>query len=185
MFLRIFIFCSILLLGLCITTKFAYSTNEGGQTMGKAAFAAGCFWGVEERFRTLKGVISTKVGYCGGNYPNPDYQTVCTGTTNHAETVEIEYDPKIISYNELLKVFWTNHDPTTPNRQGPDFGTQYRSIIFYFNKDQEKLAQESKVKMAKSFKSPIVTEILPMGEFYDAEEYHQKYLLKHGQNVCH
>ena len=185
MFKKIIWLSLMVCLGLGMLFNLAVNAKEGEPKMEKAVFAAGCFWGVEEHFRTLKGVISTRVGYCGGDYCDPDYQTVCTGRTNHAESVEIEYNPNLISYNELLKVFWTTHDPTTPNRQGPDFGTQYRSIIFYTNKDQEKLANESKLKMAKSFQSPIVTEILPLSDFYQAEEYHQKYLFKHGQNMCH
>ncbi len=143
----------------------------------KAIFAAGCFWGVEAAFRKVKGVISTRVGYIGGHFDNPTYEDVCSHKTGHAEAVEIIYDPSIISYEELLKVFWKIHDPTTLNRQGWDFGTQYRSAIFYHNDEQKAEALASKEKMEKSgiYIKKIVTEIIPATKFYEAEEYHQQY----------
>jgi len=154
----------------------------------KAAFGAGCFWGVEETFRTTKGVISTAVGYMGGHTESPTYEDVCSGQTGHAETVEIIYDPSVISYNELLNVFWNVHDPTTLNRQGPDVGEQYRSIIFYYDEEQKKSATISKEKLNKSnsYGREIVTEIVPASDFkfYIAEDYHQKYLKKRGQSSC-
>jgi peptide-methionine (S)-S-oxide reductase len=154
--------------------------------MEKAAFAAGCFWGIEESFRVLKGVKSTLVGYMGGKTKNPSYGEVCSGETGHAETVLIEYDQKLISYEKLLEVFWSIHDPTTKNRQGLDLGSQYRSIIFYFIERQKKLALKSKEELNKSGKywKPIVTEIKKATIFYKAEEYHQKYLMKKGLKVC-
>src|SRR3989338_5097580 len=147
-----------------------------------ATFAAGCFWGVEESFRTLKGVVYTRVGYTGGHTKNPTYEQVCTGKTGHAEAIEILYDPTVITYSRLLDEFWKIHDPTTLNRQGPDIGSNYRSVIFYHDKEQEKLAGESKDRLERSgkYKNKIVTQIVPAGEFYPAEEYHQKYLMKRG-----
>ncbi len=154
----------------------------------KAAFAAGCFWGIEEEFRNTKGVVSTAVGYMGGRTKNPTYEDVCTGQTGHAETVEVTYDPSKISYEELLKIFWNIHDPTTLNRQGPDIGEQYRSVIFYYDEDQENIAKTSKEKLQKTeaFNRDIVTEIVPANEFkfYRAEEYHQQYLKKRGMRSC-
>lgn len=152
----------------------------------KASFAAGCFWGVEAIFRSLKGVISTSVGYMGGITDNPTYEDVCLGLTGHAETVEIIYDPSKISYQKLLETFWNKHNPTTKNRQGPDIGSQYRSIIFYYDNEQKKLAIESKKKLEESHKyqQPIVTEIIPAPIFYPAEDYHQQYLEKHGKRFC-
>jgi peptide-methionine (S)-S-oxide reductase len=157
----------------------------GGKTE-KASFAAGCFWGVEETFRSKKGVISTSVGYMGGEYEDPTYHDVCTGSTGHAETVEVVYDPSKISYNQLLDIFWSNHDPTTLNRQGPDFGTQYRSVIFYHIEEQKRLAILSRDELQKSgrYRQDIVTEIVPAGKFYLAEDYHQQYLAKRGQKSC-
>ncbi len=155
--------------------------------MAKAIFAAGCFWGVEATFRQLPGVISTRVGYTGGKTRNPNYKEVCTDQTGHAEAVEVEYDPAELSYDKLLDVFWENHDPTQLNRQGPDWGTQYRSTIFYTSPEQEMAAQESKEKLEKShrFNKPIVTEIVPAVTFYEAEDYHQQYLEKRGLASCH
>ncbi len=152
-----------------------------------ATFAAGCFWGVEEIFRNIEGVKETAVGYTGGTYKNPGYEDVCTGKTGHAEAVQVIYDPSKVSYQNLLQVFWGNHDPTTPNRQGPDHGTQYRSTIFFHTPEQQKLAESSKQELEKSgsYKNPIVTQIVPASEFYRAEEYHQKYLAKRGQGACH
>ncbi len=155
--------------------------------MAKAIFAAGCFWGVEEAFRQLKGVSSTTVGYTGGTMKDPSYKDVCTGTTGHTEAVEVEFDPKQVSYDQLLSVFWQSHDPTTLNRQGPDFGTQYRSAIFFEDAEQEAAARRSKAALEKSglFKRPIVTEIKPASEFYRAEDYHQQYFEKRGIKSCH
>ncbi len=152
----------------------------------KAIFAAGCFWGAEEAFRVLKGVVATTVGYAGGKFENPTYEDVCGGRTGHAESVLVEYDSSQITYEELLKVFWETHDPTTPNRQGPDIGSQYRSVIFFHNAQQEKLARESKdeLERSKKYKNPIVTEIVPASTFYPAEEYHQQYLEKRGLKTC-
>jgi len=152
----------------------------------KATFAAGCFWGVEETFRTLSGVVSTMVGYTGGHAPNPTYEDVCGGETGHAEAVEVAFDPAVISYDRLLEVFWSSHDPTTPNRQGPDVGEQYRSAIFFHNKAQQAAARASMERMDKSgqFKRTIVTQIVPATEFYRAEEYHQQYLKKRGSSSC-
>ncbi|MDD3985271.1 MAG: peptide-methionine (S)-S-oxide reductase MsrA [Methanobacterium sp.] len=152
----------------------------------KASFAAGCFWGVEAIFRSLKGVISTSVGYMGGIIDDPTYEDVCLGLTGHAETVEIIYDPFKISYKKLLETFWNKHDPTTKNRQGHDIGSQYRSIIFYYDNEQKKLAMESKKKLEESdkYKQSIVTEIIPKTTFYPAEDYHQQYLEKHGKRFC-
>jgi peptide-methionine (S)-S-oxide reductase len=155
--------------------------------MAKATFAAGCFWGVEAAFRQLKGVTSTAVGYIGGTLGDPTYHDVCTGRTGHAEAVQVDYDPSQVSYDDLLRVFWENHDPTTLNRQGPDVGTQYRSAIFFHTPEQEAAAKASKDSLAKSgrFKRPIVTEIQPAPEFWKAEDYHQQYLEKRGQAHCH
>jgi peptide-methionine (S)-S-oxide reductase len=152
----------------------------------KATFGAGCFWGVEEAFMYLKGVVSTSVGYMGGYFENPTYQDVCTGETGHAEVVEIIYDPSEISYSQLLDVFWKIHDPTTLNRQGPDIGLQYRSVIFYHTPEQEKQAKKSKEQLNSSgkFNRDIVTAIEGADTFYRAEKYHQKYLEKRGLKSC-
>ena len=151
-----------------------------------AGFAAGCFWGVEEAFRGLNGVISTMVGYMGGHTENPTYSDVCSGGTGHAETVLVTYDPSIISYEKLLDIFWNKHDPTTKNRQGPDIGSQYRSIIFYYNDQQKNSALTSKKKLESSgkYNNPVVTEIIPAPKFYPAEDYHQQYLKKRGKKFC-
>ena len=154
--------------------------------MAKATFGAGCFWGVEAAFRQVKGVASTAVGYLGGALKNPTYHDVCTGETGHAEVVQLEYDTSLVSYDELLNVFWSLHDPTTLNRQGPDVGTQYRSAIFFHNAEQEAVTKASKEKLQNSgrYKRDIVTEITPASEFYRAEEYHQQYIEKRGQASC-
>ena len=154
--------------------------------MEKATFGAGCFWHVEEAFRHLKGVLSTTVGYIGGTLKNPGYEDVCTDKTGHAEALEITYDPKIITYEELLNVFWDIHDPTTKNRQGPDVGTQYRSAIFYHTLEQKTAAERSKETLEQSgkYRKKIVTEITKAPVFYPAEEYHQHYLAKHGLAAC-
>jgi len=156
-------------------------------SLQKATFGAGCFWGVEAEFRQLpKGVVSTAVGYEGGTMKNPTYRDVCTDRTGHAEAVEVEYDPEKVSYEDLLKVFWANHDPTTLNRQGPDVGTQYRSVIFYHTPEQQAAALASKEKLEKSgrYRRPVVTEIVPASSFYRAEDYHQQYLEKRGLSSC-
>ena len=155
--------------------------------METATFGAGCFWGVEAAFRQLPGVTRTAVGYLGGTLKNPTYKDVCTGRTGHAEVVEVTYDPARVSYEDLLNVFWTNHNPTTLNRQGPDVGTQYRSAIFYHSDAQRDLATASKNAMGQSgkFRQPIVTEITPATPFYVAEDYHQQYLEKRGLASCH
>lgn len=155
--------------------------------MAKATFAAGCFWGVEATFRQLPGVLSTRVGYTGGSLANPTYKDVCTDRTGHAEAVEVEYDPGKISYPKLLDVFWENHDPTQLNRQGPDWGTQYRSAIFFHSAEQEQEAKASKQKLEKSgqYSKPIVTQIVAAPEFFEAEDYHQQYLEKRGLASCH
>jgi peptide-methionine (S)-S-oxide reductase len=152
----------------------------------KATFAAGCFWGVEAAFRQVPGVLDAAVGYSGGGFPNPTYEDVCTGRTGHAESVQVEFDPARVSYDQLLDVFWENHDPTTVNRQGPDVGTQYRSVIFVEGPEQEKAAKESKERLEKSgrFRRPIVTEIAPVQPFWRAEDYHQRYLEKRGLAHC-
>lgn len=152
----------------------------------KATFAAGCFWGVEAAFRQIEGVTSTRVGYAGGSSKYPTYRDVCSGTTGHAESVEVEYDPSKVSYEELLTVFWENHDPTTMNRQGPDVGTQYRSAIFFHDAEQSAAAQASKEELQKSgkYSRDIVTEITPASEFYEAEDYHQQYFEKRGVSHC-
>lgn len=152
----------------------------------KALFAAGCFWGVEEVFREIDGVISTRAGYTGGTLQNPTYEDVCTDTTGHAEAVEIIYDSAKISYTKLLEIFWNSHDPTTLNRQGPDKGTQYRSAVFYYDENQKLEAEKMKSNIEKSarFSHPVVTQIMPAAKFYPAEEYHQKYLLKKGKKSC-
>jgi peptide-methionine (S)-S-oxide reductase len=152
-----------------------------------ATFAAGCFWGVEEAFTKTKGVKSTRVGYIGGNLPNPTYEDVCTDRTGHAEALQVKYDPKEISYEELLDLFWSIHNPTTKNRQGPDIGSQYRSIIFYHTPEQERIAKKSKQELDDSnkFQNKIVTEIEPASTFYPAEDYHQKYYQKIGGGSCY
>ena len=148
----------------------------------RATFAAGCFWGVESAFRRIPGVTGTRVGYTGGHTDDPSYYDVCSDTTGHAEAVEVEFDPEQVSYEELLAVFWANHDPTTPNRQGPDVGSQYRSAIFFHDAAQEAAAKASKEALAKSgtHRRPIVTEIVPAGDFWMAEDYHQQYFEKRG-----
>ncbi len=152
----------------------------------KATFGAGCFWGVEVAFRNVEGVRDAAAGYSGGEYENPTYREVCSGTTGHAEVVEVEYDPAVVSYDALLDVFWDNHDPTQLNRQGPDVGTQYRSVIFYHTPEQRRLAEESKRRRQESgrYKRSIVTAIEPASDFYRAEEYHQRYLEKRGLASC-
>ncbi|MDQ2818312.1 MAG: peptide-methionine (S)-S-oxide reductase MsrA [Candidatus Eremiobacteraeota bacterium] len=154
--------------------------------MEKATFAAGCFWGVEAEFRNIDGVVDAAVGYTGGTAVNPSYRDVCTGATGHAEAVELTFDPARVSYDRLLDVFWEIHDPTTPNRQGPDVGTQYRSAIFYHSAEQQSAAQRSleRVIQSRRFGKPVVSEITPAPAFYKAEDYHQRYLEKQGLASC-
>jgi peptide-methionine (S)-S-oxide reductase len=153
----------------------------------RATFGAGCFWGVEEAFRQMTGVVATRVGYSGGHSTDPTYQDVCTDRTGHAEAIEVTYDPSAVSYEALLERFWEVHDPTTKNRQGPDVGSQYRSVIFYHTPEQEVAARASiaALEKARRFPRPVVTEVAPAAMFYPAEEYHQKYLLKRGLGSCH
>lgn len=149
-----------------------------------ATFGAGCFWGVEAIFQKIKGVVKTTVGYMGGNTKNPTYEQVCTDKTGHAEVIQITYDPEQINYEKLLDKFWEIHDPTQLNRQGPDIGTQYKSVIFYHNEMQKRFSERSKNRQQKNYNKKIVTEITPALEFYPAEEYHQKYYEKHGLTNC-
>jgi peptide-methionine (S)-S-oxide reductase len=150
----------------------------------KATFAAGCFWGVEAAFRQVPGVLATRVGYTGGTAERPGYEEVCTGRTGHAEAVEVEFDPERVSYEQLLDVFWNEHDPTTLNRQGPDVGTQYRSAVFVHSPEQETAARASRESVQSRHRKEIVTEITPAAEFWPAEEYHQRYLEKRGLATC-
>jgi peptide-methionine (S)-S-oxide reductase len=154
--------------------------------MQHATFGAGCFWGVEAAFQKVQGVLTTKVGYMGGQVKNPTYEEVCTDKTGHAEVVHLTYDPNKISYEQLLDIFWNIHDPTQLNKQGPDRGTQYRSVIFYHDETQKKMAEQSKQKQQTSgnFNKKVVTEIVQAQEFYLAEEYHQKYFEKQGRFTC-
>lgn len=155
--------------------------------MEKATFGAGCFWGVEETFRHVDGVVDTAVGFMGGKTANPSYKQVCYEDTGHAEVVQMTYDPARVSYEKLLEVFWNAHDPTQLNRQGPDCGTQYRSVIFFHTPEQEAAARASKQQMETSgrFRRPIATQIASATEFWRAEEYHQQYLAKRGISSCH
>jgi len=157
------------------------------KTLQLATFAAGCFWGVEESFRKIKGVKSTIVGYTGGRWENPTYNDVCADLTGHAEAIQLQYDPQEVSYEDLLEVFWSIHNPTTKNRQGFDYGFQYRSVIFYHTPEQELSARRSIEELEKSgrFRNRIVTEIVPAATFYKAEEYHQKYYEKKGGGSCY
>jgi peptide-methionine (S)-S-oxide reductase len=158
------------------------------ENLKKATFGAGCFWGVEALYRKVPGVIEAFSGYTGGHTENPTYEEVCSDQTGHAEAVEVTYDPEKVSYDRLLEVFWMNHNPTTPNQQGPDHGSQYRSVIFYHDEEQKKLAEASKQALEQSGKwqKPIVTEIVPATTFYKAEEYHQRYFEKLGiEPTCH
>lgn len=161
--------------------------KAGDDTMDRATFAAGCFWGVEAAFREVDGVISTRVGYTGGHADEPTYKQVCTGKTGHAEAAEVTYDPSKVSYEDLLNVFWNSHDPTQVNRQGPDVGEQYRSGIFYHNDAQKTAAESSRRNLNESgrYKKPIATEITAASTFWPAEDYHQQYLEKRGLASCH
>lgn len=150
-----------------------------------AMFGAGCFWGVQHVFSKLDGVVSTRAGYTGGKTKNPTYEEVCSGNSGHAESVEVAFNPERTSYKELVDVFFRSHDPTTPNMQFPDYGMQYRSVIFYFNLKQKNIAEKAKKEWEKRIKRKIVTEIKKAKEFYSAEEYHQDYTRKHGEGSCH
>lgn len=192
MVLVAFLACLALLLGGCTAeaedrTEYGKSVRTGDIDVEKATFAAGCFWGVEAAFRELDGVLSTQVGYTGGHVDNPTYKQVCAGGTGHAEAVEVTYDPEKIGYDELLTLFWSIHDPTQGNRQGPDIGTQYRSGVFYHGETQKQAAEASKARLEKSgeYNRPITTEITAAGTFWRAEEYHQQYAEKHGLYGCH
>ena len=170
-----------------ISIKFVLPVNKNKE-IEKAVFGAGCFWGVEYKFSKIKGVLNATSGYMGGKLKDPKYKDVCNGTTGHAETVLVEFDPDIVSYRELLTAFFNIHDPTTLNRQGPDIGSNYRSVIFYYNETQKKLAESmiKKLNGMGKFKNPIVTQVAPATEFYKAEEYHQKYFQKKGIDpACH
>lgn len=162
-------------------------TSTKDVIMKRATFGAGCFWGVEATFRRIPGVIDTAVGFEGGHTENPSYKQVRTDRTGHAEVVEVQYDPAKVGYDKLLEVFWSAHDPTQVNRQGPDFGTQYRTVIFYHDDEQKAQAEASRKQLDASgrFSRPIATEIVPAGPFYRAEEYHQRYLEKNGMENCH
>ena len=176
-----------LVMGLLLLATFkGDAVGEMESNLKKATFGAGCFWGVEKILAKVEGVVSTDVGYAGGAGENPSYRQVCTGTTGHAEAVEVLYDPEKVSFEEFLITFWEWHDPTTLNQQGPDIGSQYRSAVFYHDPEQEAAAQRSKelLEKAKLFKRPIVTEIAPAGRFYRAEEYHQDYLAKNPKGYC-
>jgi peptide-methionine (S)-S-oxide reductase len=154
--------------------------------VNQATFGAGCFWGVEAAFRAVPGVTGTSVGYAGGHLANPTYEDVCTDQTGHAEVVQVEYDPAKVSYERLLEVFWSAHDPTQLNRQGPDVGAQYRSVIFYHDDEQKAEAEESRARFESlgRVRRPIVTQIVPATTFFRAEEYHQQYLKKRGAESC-
>jgi len=152
--------------------------------MQRATFAAGCFWGVEAALREIEGVVATRVGYTGGSTTDPTYEQVCSDTTGHAEAVDVWFDPNAVSYGELLDTFWSIHDPTTRDRQGWDFGSQYRSAIFFHDADQERVATASRDEHQTAVTRPIVTQIVPAPPFYDAEEYHQRYFEKHGGAAC-
>ncbi len=178
--------------GRVVPTTTASSSSPTGdlakaRIMKKATFGAGCFWGVEATFRRTPGVVDTAVGYAGGHTENPTYKEVCTDRTGHAEVVEVEYDPSKVAYSQLLDVFWSSHDPTQVNRQGPDFGTQYRTVIFYHDDEQKAEAEASKKSLDESrrFSRPIATEIVPAAPFFRAEDYHQRYLEKRGLENCH
>ena len=180
---NLFILAAVLFLGL-------FNHQGWGEPMDpklkKATFGAGCFWGVEKIYAKIPGVVSTAVGYMGGSTQNPTYQEVCTNGTGHAEVLQVTYDPAKVSYEELLTTFWEWHDPTTMNRQGPDVGSQYRSVIFYYDDEQKKTAEHSMqiLEKAKVYARPIVTQIVPAAQFYRAEDYHQQYLQKNPGGYC-
>jgi peptide-methionine (S)-S-oxide reductase len=158
--------------------------RAGVEGLQRATFAAGCFWGIEAAFREIEGVVKTSVGYTGGSTTDPNYEQVCSGATGHAEAVDVWFDPNVVSYDELLNLFWSIHDPTTRDRQGWDFGSQYRSAIFFHDTDEERLAVASREERQGALARPVVTEIVPAAAFFDAEDYHQRYFEKHGGAVC-
>jgi len=176
-----------LLLGLLTFTAGLVPAEEAVVSTEKAVFAAGCFWGVEEAFRRIPGVIDTQVGYTGGKTANPTYKEVCTGTTGHAEAVEVVFDPAQVPYQKLVEFFFRMHDPTQVDRQGPDTGTQYRSAVFYHSPEQKTAAEAVRTALDKSgkYKKPVATQILPAAPFYRAEEVHQRYFEKNGGPACH
>jgi peptide-methionine (S)-S-oxide reductase len=170
------------------STAYRRTAMTEQEEYGTATFGAGCFWGVEEAFRTRDGVVKTAAGYMGGTVKNPAYEQVCSGETGHAEVVQVTYDPAKISYRQLLDIFWSVHNPTQLNRQGPDIGPNYRSVIFYHDPEQGKIARKSKIDVETSGRfgfGKVVTQIQPAGEFYRAEEYHQQYFAKRGRGHCH
>jgi peptide-methionine (S)-S-oxide reductase len=169
-----------------LESRDAAARGDGREIAGakRATFAAGCFWGVEASFREIEGVLKTTVGYTGGSAVDPSYEQVCSDSTGHAEAVDVWFDAAVVSYDELLNIFWSIHDPTTPDRQGWDFGRQYRSAIFFHDPEQERLAIASRDQHQGSLAKPIVTEIVPASTFYDAEDYHQRYYEKHGGAIC-
>ena len=167
------------------TQAAAIEPGEAPEGLAVATFAAGCFWGVEDFFRQVPGVVDAVSGYTGGDAEHPTYEQVCSGRTGHAEAVLVTYDPAKVSYDELLEEFWRHHDPTTPNRQGPDVGTQYRSAVFTHDDEQARLAKESLDRYQAKFGRPIVTEIVPASTFWPAEEYHQRYTERTGHGACH
>jgi peptide-methionine (S)-S-oxide reductase len=171
-------------LTLSFRDEHAETTSPQLQGTQVATFAAGCFWGVEASLREIEGVAATRVGYTGGSTVNPTYEQVCSDTTGHAEAVQVWFDPDVVSYGDLVDAFWSLHNPTTPNRQGWDFGKQYRSAVFFHDADQERLAIASRDARQSALAKPIVTEIVPASVFYDAEDYHQRYYEKHGGAVC-
>lgn len=177
---------SVLSLGLIMGSPL-HGIAEARMMTEKATFAAGCFWGVQEAFRNVKGVLATTTGYTGGHFQTPTYENVCTGKTGHAESVLVEYDPAVVRYEKLLDVFWKIHDPTQVSRQGPDEGSQYRSAIFYHSPKQQKAAIKSKETQQSSgqYQGKIITEIVPAADFWPAEDYHQEYLRKKGGTSCH
>ena len=177
----------VMAIGLAVATGTQADARKERAMTETATFAAGCFWGVEAAFRQINGVVNATVGYTGGTTKNPTYEQVCTHTTGHAEAVQVEFDPTHVSYEQLLEAFWTMHDPTTKNRQGPDVGSQYRSAIFYHTPSQQAAAEAAKAKLERSrrFPRPIVTEISPAAAFYLAEAYHQRYFEKNKDAQCH
>jgi len=177
----------VVMMGLVAATAAGARQEKAHPMMETATFAAGCFWGVEAAFRQVKGVVNTAVGYTGGRTEHPTYEQVCTHTTGHAEAVQVEYDPAQVSYEQLLDVFWTIHDPTTKDRQGPDVGSQYRSAVFTHTPQQQAAAEAFKATLErnKRFARPIVTEVTPAAAFWRAEDYHQRYAEKHGGVQCH
>jgi methionine-S-sulfoxide reductase len=166
------------------TSGFNNADRRAGEELQRATFAAGCFWGVEAAFRETEGVVRTRVGYTGGRTIDPSYEQVCSDTTGHAEAVDVWFDPTVIGYGDLVKLFWSIHDPTTPNRQGWDLGSQYRSAIFFHDADQERRAIASRDEHQRTLARPIVTEIVPAEAFFEGEDYHQRYFEKHGGAAC-